>query len=180
MQSCTPWVLSAVPYNNAHTAAYSLLPTILTDVAVSHTLTAYNITNTRTAANRMQSAKNATYAGSAARLGAELLNTCVDTSGGMASAAHALVRASGEEGERWSAGTRSAATVERQLLSVMAVAIQRGNELTVLSGYLRAARTRASGGGRREKQHGTGQEQEKNQDGEEEAEEREVDNEEAN
>ena len=86
----------------------------------------------------------------ASRLGAELLNASVDTCGGMAGDAHVLVRAIGEEGERWSAGTRSAASIERQLLSAIAVAIQRSNAMTMLSDYTRAASARMGGRERRE------------------------------
>ena len=36
------------------------------------------------------------------------------------------VRVIGEEGERWSAGAWTSATIERQLLGAIAVAVQRG------------------------------------------------------
>ena len=69
----------------------------------------------------------------------ELLNASIDTCGGMASEAHALVSAIGEEGERWSAGTWSAAGLRQQLLSAIAVVVQRGNAMTVLSGFTKVA-----------------------------------------
>ena len=69
-----------------------------------------------------------------------LINLCVDACGGMASEATRLVQVIGEEGERWSAGTWSAVSIQRQLLSAIAVAVQRGNALTVLSGFTRTTR----------------------------------------
>ena len=84
--------------------------------------------------------KKKKYAAVASRLGAELLNLCVDACGGMAREATRLVRVIGEEGGRWSAGTWSAVCIQRQLLSAIAVAVQRGNALTVLSGFTRTTR----------------------------------------
>ena len=49
------------------------------------------------------------------------------------------VAAIGEEGERWIAGTWSRGVIERQLLGAIAVAVQRGNALTMLAGFTRAA-----------------------------------------
>ena len=82
--------------------------------------------------------KNKKYAGIASRIGAELLNMSIDTSGGLASDAVRLVDASGEEGERWSLGTWAGAEIRRQLLGAIAVAVQRGNALAMLTGYTRA------------------------------------------
>ena len=79
----------------------------------------------------------------ASRLGAELMNFSVDACGGMASDAERLVRAISEEGERWSAGTWTYGSVKRQLLGSVALAVQRGNALTMLSGFSRAASVRA-------------------------------------
>ena len=74
----------------------------------------------------------------ASRLGAELLNVSVDACGGMAGDTLRLARAIGEEGQRWSAGTWSAATIERQVLGTIATAVQKGNAMAVLVGYTRA------------------------------------------
>ena len=62
----------------------------------------------------------------------------IDTCGGMASDALKLVEAIAEEGERWSAGTWSRGEIERRLLGAIAVAVQRGNALAMLTGYSRA------------------------------------------
>ena len=113
---------------------------LLTDVVVSHSLTASQIARRQSVTASWQLRKNRKYAGVAARLGAELLNMSVDSCGGLASGASELVRAIGEEGERWSLGTWSSGSIERQLLGAVAIAIQRGNALAVLSGHTRAAR----------------------------------------
>ena len=63
----------------------------------------------------------------------------------MASSAVRLVRAVGEEGERWSAGTWNSGLIERELLAVVAVVVQRGNALAMLCGFTRAASKRARG-----------------------------------
>ena len=63
----------------------------------------------------------------------------MDTSGGLASEAVELVRAIGDEGEKWTAGAWSSARIERQLLGAIAVAVQRGNALIMLTGYTRAS-----------------------------------------
>ena len=75
--------------------------------------------------------------------GAELLNVSVDACGGLASDAVKLVRAIGDEGERWSAGTFRTAQIERHLLSAIAVTVQRGNALGLLSGYTQMTSMRA-------------------------------------
>ena len=84
--------------------------------------------------------KKAKYTGVASRLGAELLNMSLDTSGGMASEAFELVRAISDEGARWSGGTWNSAAITRHLMGAIATAVQRGNALTMLSGYTRAVR----------------------------------------
>ncbi len=121
---------------------------LLTDVAVSHSLTPSQIATGGSASVSRQTKKNIKYAGVASRLGAELLNVSIDSCGGMASSASALVRAIGEEGERWSAGTWTSGAIERQLLGAIAMAVQRGNALAMLSGYTRSAiiRARPDGG----------------------------------
>jgi hypothetical protein len=114
---------------------------LLTDVVVSHSLTAVQIRESRSSAAKWQTIKNKKYAGVASRIGAELLNMSIDTSGGLASDAVRLVDAIGEEGERWSLGTWAGAEIRRQLLSAVAVAVQRGNALAMLTGYTRATAT---------------------------------------
>ena len=54
---------------------------------------------------------------------------------------HQLVKAIGEEGERWSAGTWSTGHIERLLLGSIAVAVQRGNLLAMLTGFSRMTST---------------------------------------
>ena len=93
---------------------------LLTDVAVSHSLTPNYIAQSRSSAAVQQRRRDAKYAGVASRLGAELLNVAVDTCGGMATDASRLVQAIGEDGERWSMGTWSSASIERQLLGAIA------------------------------------------------------------
>jgi hypothetical protein len=91
-----------------------------------------------------QSGKNKKYASVASRLGAELLNVVVDTSGGMTAGAMELVGAIGEESERWSAGTWTSAAITRHLLGAIAVGVQRGNAMAMLCGYTRAAAARVA------------------------------------
>ena len=57
---------------------------LLSDVAVSHSLTEYAIARGDSASSRWQATKKRKYASVAARLGAELLNVCVHATGGMA------------------------------------------------------------------------------------------------
>jgi hypothetical protein len=117
---------------------------VLTDVVVSHSLTARRIAQRGSTAAVKQRQKVGKYARMASRLCAELLNVSVDTCGGLASDAVQLVRAIAEEGERWSAGTWTNARIERQLLGAIAVAVQRGNALTMLAGYSRVMGARAN------------------------------------
>ena len=63
-----------------------------------------------------QSTKNRKYAGVAYHLGAELMNVCVETCGGLATDAVRLVRAIAEEGARWSIGGRSSSSIERAVV----------------------------------------------------------------
>ena len=60
-----------------------------------------------------------------------------------------LARAIAEDGEKWSAGT----WIEGQLLGAIAVAIQRGNTLIMLTGYNRAGSARANEPHRRVEVH---------------------------
>ena len=91
---------------------------------------------------RSQAAKNRKYESVAARLGAELLNVCVDATGGMATGVFRLVEAVGDEGERW-LGAWSSASIQRRLLACIATAVQRGNAMAMLAGYTRATSGRA-------------------------------------
>ena len=106
-------------------------------------LTPHYISATKSAVNVAQLRKKSKYASVASRLGAELLNACVDACGGLASDASKLVRAIGDEGERWSAGAWSSGDIQRRLLSEIAVAVQRGNALTMLTAHSRATSVRA-------------------------------------
>ena len=63
----------------------------------------------------------------------------------MASETFLLARAIGEEGERWSRSTWKRGAIERQLLCEIAVAVQRGSALTMLSGHTKAVRARGRG-----------------------------------
>ena len=65
--------------------------------------------------------------------------------GGLASEAVELVRAIGEEGEKWTSGACTSARIERQLLGAIAVAVQRGNSLIMLTGCTRASGLGACG-----------------------------------
>ena len=116
--------------------------TLLTDVAVSHSLTPNYIAQSRSSAAIQQLRKREKYRRVASRLGAELLNASVEASGGLASDAERLMHAIGEEGERWSVGTWTSGAIRRQLLGAIAVAVQRGNALAMLSGYTRVTSAR--------------------------------------
>ena len=120
---------------------------LLTDVSVSHTLTPAAVASLKAQTHARQSGKNTKYASVASRLGAELLNVVVDTSGGMTAGALKLVGAIGEEGERWSAGTWTSGAITRHLMGAIAVAVQRGNAMAMLCGYTRAAAARVDNGG---------------------------------
>ena len=111
---------------------------------VSHSLTADRVARRvpikrRTVAASSEAVKVRKSAKVASRLGAELLNVSVDTSGGLAGGAFELVKAIGEEGERWTAGAWTGARIERHLLGAIAVAVQRGNALLMLAGYSRTS-----------------------------------------
>ena len=115
---------------------------LLTDVVVSHSLTAHRVEQRGSAAAKKQGEKNRKYARVASRLGAELLNVSADTCSGLANDAIKLVQAIADDGERWSAGTWSSARIEQQLLGAIAVAVQRGNALAMLPGYARSCGAR--------------------------------------
>ena len=112
-------------------------------MVVSTALTPGIVASDAPTASREQGLKQKKYAGVAARLGAQLLNVSVEAQGGMASETFLLAQAVGEEGERWSQGSWTSGAIERQLLGQIAMAVQRGNALAMLSGYTRAARAQA-------------------------------------
>ena len=119
---------------------------LLTDVAVSHSLTTSSVAHGKSTEATWQRRNNNKYAGVASCLGAELLNVSVDACGGMVDDALRLVQVIGEEGERWSAGTWSSASIERQLLGAIAVAVQKGNTMAMLVGSTRTSQMMRTGG----------------------------------
>ena len=123
----------------------SRIQVLLSDVAVRHSLTPVAVGLSQRGANRIQRVKDVKYARVASQMGAELLNVAIDTSGSLAPGAMRLIEAVGEEGARWSAGTWTSAAITRHLLSAIAVAVQRGNALAMLSGYSGAARLAEAG-----------------------------------
>ena len=133
------------PHSNKRPDLMIVFPgrTLLNDVVVTHSLTSSRVARGQNAATTKQAEKHKKYAGVASRLGAELLNLSVDTCGGVASDAVRLIEAIGEEGELWSAGTWNDSHIKRMLLGVIAVAVQRGNAMTMLSGFTRSASARA-------------------------------------
>ena len=133
---------------------------LLSDVSVSHTLTPAGVASLQSQASKRQSAKKSKYASVASRLGAELLNVVVDTSGGMTADALRLIQAVGEEGEKWSAGTWTSAAIRRHLTGAVAIGLQRGNAIAMLSGYSRTARVGAREDGTREEKVGAGERKE--------------------
>ena len=74
----------------------------------------------------------------ASRLGCELLNVSVDACGGMAADTVLLVAAVGDEGEQCSMGTWLSSSIQRHLLNAIAVEVQKGNAMAMLTGYTRA------------------------------------------
>ena len=115
---------------------------LLVDVVVTHSLTSSRIARGQNGAATKQAEKQKKYAGVASWLGSELLSLSLDTSGGMATDAVLLVEAIGEEGERCSAGTWSSSRIKRMLMGSIAVALQRGNAMVLLSGYTRSVSAR--------------------------------------
>jgi hypothetical protein len=125
---------------------------LLSDVAVTHSLTPSAVDNRKHGATVQQHVKDGKYARVASQMGAELLNVAIETSGSLASGAMRLVEAIGEEGARWSAGTWTSGAIKRHLLSAIAVAVQRGNALAMLSGYSNATRAAAAEQGEAERE----------------------------
>jgi hypothetical protein len=117
---------------------------LLTDVAVSHPLTENLLARRASSGVTRQQEKRRKYSSVATRLVAELLPFSVETYGGMADDAMKLVQAMGEEGEE-AMGAWTKAEIMRYILSLTAVAVQRGNARVVLSGRMKSLRMIAEG-----------------------------------
>jgi len=113
---------------------------ILTDVCITHPLAPSRgraSCATLAAARHYQTVKHRKYRETAAQHGAELLPFVVETCGGMASDAVQLLAAMGDMGEeRLAVWPRH--VVIRQLMGSVAMAVQRGNAVAVLSALSRA------------------------------------------
>jgi hypothetical protein len=118
---------------------------ILTDVVVSHPLAPSYIERAAGASARVathwQEAKRNKYKKTAANCEARLLPFAVETFGGLAPDAVTLLKALSRAGEEH-LGLWPRDVIVRQLLGSVAVAVQRGNAMAVLSGYCKAV-TRA-------------------------------------
>jgi hypothetical protein len=117
---------------------------LLTDVVVSHPLTSTFIAKRQSSGVTRQGEKRRKYSSVASRLVAELLPFSVETYGGMADDAMKLVQAMGEEGEE-AMGAWTKAEIMRYILSLTAIAVQRGNARIVLSGRMKSLRMIAMG-----------------------------------
>ena len=105
---------------------------LLKIVTVHHTLMVNHIARYEFTVLKMQGIKDKKYAGVAARRADGFLRR---RQLGLGGGAVQLVSAIGEEGQRWSAGTSNSGLIERQLLVSVAVAVQRGKALLMLSGF---------------------------------------------
>jgi hypothetical protein len=110
---------------------------LLTDVVVSHPMTASRVERHQSSTTTAQHNKQTKYSTMAARLGAELLPFSVATYGGLADDAMKLVQAMGEEGEE-TMGAWTKEEIVRYTLSMTAVAIQRGNTRVMLAGRMQS------------------------------------------
>jgi hypothetical protein len=108
---------------------------LLTDVVVSHPITASRIRQRGSSTKAAQLEKRTKYSNVSAQLGAELLPFSVGTYGGLADDAMKLVQALGEEGEE-TMGAWTKEEIVRYTLSVIAVTIQRGNARVMLAGRM--------------------------------------------
>ena len=99
---------------------------LLTDVVVSHPMTAFRVQRQVLSTTSAQYGKQTKYSKMASQLGAELLPFSVATYGGLADDAMKLVQAMGEEGEE-AMGTWTKGEIVRYTLSMTAIAVQRGN-----------------------------------------------------
>jgi hypothetical protein len=110
---------------------------LLTDVVVSHPMTASRVERHQSSTKTAQHNKQTKYSTMAARLGAELLPFSVATYGGLADDAMKLVQAMGEEGEE-TMGAWTKEEIVRYTLSMTAIAIQRGNARVMLAGRMQS------------------------------------------
>ncbi|HEY4385420.1 MAG TPA: hypothetical protein VGN34_13255, partial [Ktedonobacteraceae bacterium] len=110
---------------------------LLTDVVVSHPITASRVKNRGSSTKAAQLEKRTKYSSVSAQLGAELLPFSVATYGGLADDAMKLVHALGEEGEE-TMGAWSKEEIIRYTLSVTGIAIQRGNARVMLAGRMQS------------------------------------------
>jgi hypothetical protein len=110
---------------------------LLTDIVVSHPITASRLQQRGSFTNAAQLDKRKKYSSISAQLGAELLPFSVATYGGLADDAMKLVQALGEEGEE-AMGAWSKEEIIRYTLSVTAAAIQRGNARMMLAGRMQS------------------------------------------
>ena len=114
---------------------------ILTDVVVSHPLAPSYIEGATAAAVRVaksaQEKKRKKYSKTAAHHEARLLPFAVETFGGLAPDAVTLLKELSRAGEEH-LGLWPRDVIVRQLLGSVAVAVQKGNAMAVLSGYSKA------------------------------------------
>ena len=110
---------------------------LLTDVVVSHPITASRVQRQASSTTIAQYGKRTKYSNLAARLGAELLPFSVATYGGLADDAMKLLQAMGEEGEE-TMGAWTKEEIFRYTLSMTAATIQRGNARVMLAGRMQS------------------------------------------
>jgi hypothetical protein len=114
---------------------------ILTDVVVTHPLAPSNIERAAGGATRiakyMQERKRKKYTKTAAHQEARLIPFAVETCGGLAPDAVTLLKALSRAGEEH-LGLWPRDVIVCQLLGSVAVAVQKGNAMAVLSGYSKA------------------------------------------
>jgi hypothetical protein len=114
---------------------------ILTDVVITHPLAPSYIERAAgpatAIARRWQGKKRTKYKKTAAHQEARLLPFAVETCGGLAPDAVTLLKALSHAGEEH-LGLWPRDVIVRQLLGSVAVAVQKGNAMVVLSGYSKA------------------------------------------
>ena len=110
---------------------------LLTDVVVSHPITASRIQNRKSSTKAAQLEKRTKYSSVSAQLGAELLPFSVATYGGLADDAMKPVQAMGEEKEE-TMGAWTKEEIVRYTLSMTAIAVQRGNARVMLAGRMQS------------------------------------------
>jgi len=113
---------------------------VLTDVAVVHPLGVYGCerpANSTATAKKMATAKRRKYAAIASRHDAELIPFVVETCGGLGKDAIALLDViSGAASEHLSLWSQEDAA--KEVLNSVAIAVQKGNAMTVLGAYAAA------------------------------------------